>query len=157
YVRAGTWTEPVTHAEERRRIREAATEKVRAALHRGRGRVAFATRWLAFSIVCAALRRLVALRDECRHVTTMMGAHLRRVALEIDRRAVRDGTLAAHGDVFFLTWGELPRILSERGFDWRRVSRGRRRERERNEQVEAPDLLAGDSARPAALELSDAA
>jgi len=43
------------------------------------------------------------MRDECRHVTTLLIAHLRTVTLEIGRRASDDGLLARADDVFFLT------------------------------------------------------
>ncbi|HUM16349.1 MAG TPA: PEP/pyruvate-binding domain-containing protein [Candidatus Nitrosotalea sp.] len=143
YVRAGAGQDAARHVAERRRVREAATDEVRQALRRGRGRLAFAVRWTAFSIVRDALQRLLALRDECRHVTTMLVAHLRRVALEIGRRATRNGLLASREDVFFLSWEELPRVLAERDHNWRAIVAGRRRERERNRTLEAPDLLGG--------------
>jgi phosphohistidine swiveling domain-containing protein len=147
YVRAGAAPDAERHAAERRRIRDAATEEVHRALRPGRGRLAFALRWTVFSIVRDALQRLLALRDECRHVTTMMVAHLRGVALEIGRRAARDGLLTSREDVFFLTWEELPGVLAERKRDWRATVLARRRERERNRGVEAPDLLGAGVAR----------
>jgi pyruvate,water dikinase len=143
YVRSGTPEDPVHHVAERRRVREAARARARRALRRGRGRLGFAARWLAFVIVCDALQRLLALRDECRHVTTMLVAHLRRVALEIGERATRAGVLAAPDDAFFITWEELPRVLAEPDRHWRDLARERRRERERNAQLEGPDLLGG--------------
>jgi phosphohistidine swiveling domain-containing protein len=146
YVRSGTREDPVRHVAERRRIREAARARVRRDLRRGRGRLGFATRWLAFVIVCDALQRLLALRDECRHVTTMLVAHLRRLTLEIGERATRAGLLGTREDAFFVTWEELPRVLAEPDRDWRGLARQRRRERERNAGLEAPDLLAGDTA-----------
>jgi rifampicin phosphotransferase len=141
YVRAGAGDNAARHVAERRHIRDAATDEVRQALRSGRGRLAFALRWTAFSIVREALQRLLALRDVCRHVTTMLVAHLRRVALEIGRRAASEGSLVNREDVFFLSWEELPLVLTERGRDWRAIVLGRRRERERNQMLEAPDLL----------------
>ena len=146
YVRAGTPQDPVRHVAERRRVREAARARVRRELRRGRGRLHFLTRWLAFVIVCDALQRLLALRDECRHITTMLVAHLRRLTLEIGRRATRHDRLAGRDDAFFVTWEELPRVLAEPDRDWRGLVLQRRHERERNARLEAPDLLAGDHA-----------
>jgi len=145
YVRAGT-ADPAQHAAERHAVRQAATDEVRRALREGRGWLAFWVRWIVFSIMCGALRRLLALRDECRHVTTLLVAHLRRVTLEMGRRAARDGALASPEDAFFVTWDELPRLLIERRYDWRRLVLGRRRERERHERLAAPDLLGSDAA-----------
>jgi pyruvate,water dikinase len=145
YVRAGTSEDPVRHVAERRRVREAARARVRRELRRGRGRLGFATRWLAFVIVCDALQRLLALRDECRHVTTMLVAHLRRLTLEIGDRATRANLLATRDDAFFVTWEELPRVLAEPERDWRGLALQRRRERARNAGLEGPDLLAGDT------------
>jgi pyruvate,water dikinase len=143
YMRDGT-EDPADHAAERLAVRRVATDEVRRALREGRGWLAFRLRWSVFSIMCDALQRLVGLRDECRHVTTMLVAHLRRIVLEIGRRAARDGVLASPEDAFFVTWEELPRILLERQHDWRGVALGRRRERERQKGVAAPDLLASD-------------
>jgi rifampicin phosphotransferase len=142
YVRAGQWPEPARHAAERRRVRLAATDEVRRALGSRYGWFGCAWRRSVFAIVCGALQRLLALRDECRHVTTMMVAHLRRVALEIGRRAARDGVLSTAQDVFFLTFDELPRVLTTPGSGWRAITHGRREERERHRELEAPDLLA---------------
>ncbi|HTO13648.1 MAG TPA: PEP-utilizing enzyme, partial [Candidatus Binatia bacterium] len=144
HVRAGAGQTAAHHAAERRRVRRAAMAEVRQALHHGRGRLTFALRWAVFSLVCRALQRLLALRDECRHVTTMLVAHLRRVALEIGRRASRAGTLADPTDVFFLTWEEMPRVLGEPGEGWGARAAERRRQRERDAQVAGPDLVTGD-------------
>jgi pyruvate,water dikinase len=146
HVRAGRIEDPARHAAERRRVRQAARADVRRALRGGRGRLAFAVRWTVFSIVCDALQRLLALRDECRHVTTMLVAHLRRVALEIGRRAAREGALASPDDVFFLTWDELPRVRREPDRDWRGLALRRRTERDRQARLAAPDLLGGSPA-----------
>jgi phosphohistidine swiveling domain-containing protein len=77
-------------------------------------------------------------------VTTLLVTHLRHVALEIGRRATRDGRLAAPDDVFFVSWDELPAVLGDPQRDWRAVVAERRRERARYETVKAPDLLRGD-------------
>jgi phosphohistidine swiveling domain-containing protein len=142
YVKADAIEDPIRHAAERTRIRQAAMDVVRVALRQGQGRLAFTVRWAAFSIMRGALQRLLALRDECRHVMTMMVAHLRQISLEIGRRATSQGLLASADDVFFLHWEELPRILVDRQPDWRDITRRRRSEREQNAQYEAPDLLA---------------
>ena len=144
YVRSGGWTEPVRHAAERRFVREAAMGEVRAALAGRSGPLAFAARWAVFSVVCTALQQLLALRDECRHVTTMLVAHLRRLALEIGARATQGGRLGRPDDVFFLTWDELPHVLIGDGSPWERVVRARREEYERNGSLAAPDLLVGE-------------
>ena len=91
----------------------------------------------------AALQRLLSLRDENRDVTTLLSAHLRRVALEIGKRAVHRNALATQEDIFMLTWNELPLILSDvkAPSDWRRVVQARLHERERDAGCEAPDLL----------------
>lgn len=146
YVRSGRPDDPVRHVAERRRVREAARARVRRTLRQGGGRLGFAVRWGAFVIVCNALQRLLALRDECRHVTTMLVAHLRRVTLEIGERATRAGVLSERDDAFFVAWEELPRVLGEPGRDWRGLARERRRERERNARLEGPDLLGGEPA-----------
>jgi pyruvate,water dikinase len=91
----------------------------------------------------AALQRLLALRDENRDVTTLLSAHLRRVALEIGKRAAARQALATPEDIFMLTWTELPMILEDvkASEDWRRVVEARRQERERDAGCDAPDLL----------------
>ena len=141
YVRAGGTETPAHHAAERTDVRRGAMAEIRRTLRRGRGRVAFAVQWSAFSIVCGAVRRLLALRDECRHVTTMLVAHLRRVALEMGRRASRAGTLADPADIFFLTWDEMPRVLLDRDEDWGAVTAQRRRQRARDAEVVALDMV----------------
>ncbi|HEU5196979.1 MAG TPA: PEP/pyruvate-binding domain-containing protein, partial [Methylomirabilota bacterium] len=118
HVRAGGTETAARHAAERRRVRREAMAEVKQALRRGRGWIAFALQWTVFSVVCSALQRLLALRDECRHVTTMLVGHLRKLALEIGRRGARAGTLAAPADVFFTAWDELPRVLTEPGRGW---------------------------------------
>jgi pyruvate,water dikinase len=143
HVRARTHEDPARHAAERQLVRRAAREEARRELRRGRGRLAFGVRWLAFSIVCRALQRLLALRDECRHVTTLLVAHLRRLTLELGRRAALDGRLASDADVFFLTWDELPRLLQERAPDWRGLALARRAERDAHARLPAPVLLGG--------------
>jgi pyruvate,water dikinase len=144
HVRAGVPETAAHHAAERRRVRRAAMDEVKQALRRGRGPIAFALQWTVFSIVCSALQRLLALRDECRHVTTMLVGHLRRLALEIGRRGTRAGTLAEPTDVFFTTWEEMPRVLTEPGGGWGARAAERRRERERHAALEAPDLVSSD-------------
>jgi rifampicin phosphotransferase len=144
YIRAGGEPDPARHAADRRRARHEATSEVRQALRRGSSRLGFAARWAAFSIVCRALQQLLGMRDECRHVTTLLIAHLRTVTLEIGRRGSDDGLLARADDVFFLHWDELPRLLVDRGDGWRRIVADRRREHEHNAQREAPDLMRGD-------------
>jgi len=147
HARAGAQVvDPVAHLAERHRIRGTAMADVRGALRTGRGRFAFAARWCVFHSVCEALQQLLALRDECRHVMTFMVAHLRRLALEIGRRATRQGRLATPDDVFFLTLDELPRVLIDRGVDWRGVTRDRRVERSRHQSHTVPDLLHDDRA-----------
>jgi pyruvate,water dikinase len=141
YVHAGVWLEPSRHAAERRRAQDAAADEARRTLRRGHGWLGFTGRRISFAIVCRALQRLLTLRDECHHVTTMLVAHLRRMALEIGRRAVRDGVLSAADDVFFLTWEELPRVLTTPDLDWCAVTQARRRERDGYAELEVPDLL----------------
>src|SRR5262249_5184203 len=119
YVRAGPPADPARHALGRRRVRREATAEIRRALAQARGRLAFAWRWVVVAIVCRALQRLLALRDQCRHVTTALVAHLRRVALEIGRHAAQAGLLSRVDDVFFLTFDELSRVLTEPDRDWR--------------------------------------
>jgi pyruvate,water dikinase len=132
------------HEADRRRIREAAQHEARLSLRAGRPSITFAAQWMVLSVVCAALQRLVAQRDENRHVTTLLVAHLRQIALEIGRRAARDGRLAASDDVFFVLWDELPTLLAHPDRDWRAVIAGRRREHARHATMAAPDLLRGD-------------
>ncbi|HEU5195930.1 MAG TPA: PEP-utilizing enzyme, partial [Methylomirabilota bacterium] len=52
--------------------------------------------------------------------------------------------LAAPADVFFTAWDELPRVLTEPGLGWGERATERRRERERNAELEAPDLVSSD-------------
>jgi phosphohistidine swiveling domain-containing protein len=104
----------------------------------------FALQWGLLSIVCTALQRLLAQRDENRHVTTLLVAHLRHLALEIGQRAMREGRLAAAADIFFVSWDELPAVLADRDRDWRSVVSERRDERLGDALVAAPDLLRGD-------------
>ena len=143
YLRMPELESSEQHETARRRIRNAARHETRLALRAGRPWRSFAPRWMVLSIVCGALQRLVGQRDENRHVTTMLVAHLRRLALELGRRATRDGRLAAADDVFFVEWDELPTLLVDRDRDWRSVIAERRRERARLASVPAPDLLCG--------------
>jgi pyruvate,water dikinase len=144
HVRAGATTSAARHAEERRRVRLAAIDEVRRALRDGRSTLRFVAQWSLFSFLCGALQRLVALRDECRHVTTMMVAHLRRVALEIGRRATSDGILADPSDVFFITWEELPRVLVEPDHPWGALAAERRRQRDADARIEAANIVTDD-------------
>jgi len=144
HVRAGATQDAARHAAERSRVRHVAMADVRCVLHEGRGSLAFVAQWTLFRIMCSALHRLLALRDECRHVMTMMVAHLRRVALEIGRRARRDNVLADPTDVFFLTFDEMPRVLVERDGAWRLLAAERRRQRESDAQLQAPDIVSDD-------------
>ncbi|HEY3097436.1 MAG TPA: PEP/pyruvate-binding domain-containing protein [Methylomirabilota bacterium] len=134
YLRAKTLENPHQHVARREQIQRAARQEVRDAL---RG-----ARWLLFSIVCSALQRLLAQRDENRHVTTLLVSHLRRVVLEIGGRATQAGVLDARDDIFFVLWEELPSVLRAEA-DWRSLVRHRRREREHNREVAAPDLVRG--------------
>jgi rifampicin phosphotransferase len=143
YLRAPALEDPARHEAYRRRLREAAERQVRLALRDGP--------WLTFvfqstilSVVGGALQRLVAQRDENRHVTTLLVAHLRRIAQEMGHRAARAGHLATADDVFFVRWDELPGLLAAPGRNWRALIAERRRERAGNETVVAPDLLRGD-------------
>ena len=144
YLRSTSVENPDRHEAERKRIRRAARDEVRLALRAGRSWSTFAQQWGLVSIVCAALQRLLAQRDENRHVTTLLVAHLRRLALEIGRRAVRDGRLAAADDIFFVLWDELPAVLADGDRDWRSIVSERRQARGRDALIEAPDLLRGD-------------
>ena len=144
YLRLPALESPDRHEADRQRIREAANAEARLSLRAGRPALTFAMQWSVLSVVCAALRRLLADRDESRHVTTLLVAHLRRVALEIGSRAARAGRLAAAEDIFFVSWDELPNVLAERDRDWRSVVAERRQERARDALVPAPDLLRGD-------------
>src|SRR4029450_12360295 len=60
------------------------------------------------------------------------------------RRGAARGRLAAPPDVFFTAWDELPRVLTEPGLGWGERATERRRERERNAELEAPDLVSSD-------------
>ena len=144
HVRAGGAETAARHATERRRVRREAMAEVRQALRGGRSRIVFGLQWAVFSVVCSALQRLLALRDECRHVTTMLVGHLRKLALEIGRRGARAGTLAEASDVFFTAWDDLPRVLTEPSGGWGARAAERRRERERNAGLPAPDLVSSD-------------
>ena len=131
-------------------MRSAATAEVRGSLRRGRGPLGFAVRWSLFTIMCRALQRLLALRDECRHVTTLLVTHLRHVVLEIGRRAAAEGRLTTTEDAFFLLWDELPAVLTDRRTDWRAVTGRRRAERERHQRCAAPNLLGAAAGEPGA-------
>jgi phosphohistidine swiveling domain-containing protein len=93
--------------------------------------------------MCQALQRLLALRDECRHVTTLLVTHLRSVVLELGRRAAAQGALGSADDAFFLLWEELPVVLTDRRCDWRSLTLRRRAARERHARSAAPNLLGG--------------
>jgi pyruvate,water dikinase len=134
YLGAETLENPRQHVARRQQIQRAARQEVRDALH--------GVRWLLFSTVCSALQQLLAQRDENRHVTTLLVSHLRRVVLEIGHRATRAGVLDAPDDIFFVLWEELPSVLRAET-DWRRLVHIRRREREHNREVAAPDLVRG--------------
>jgi phosphohistidine swiveling domain-containing protein len=132
YVRSDMLESPDQQAIRRRSIQHAAKAEVRSALG--------VTRWLVFSMVCSALQRLLGQRDENRHVTTLLVAHLRRIVLEIGRRAEQAALLGRRDDIFFVHWHELPRVL-EGDRDWREIVRDRREEHDRNRSVRAMDLL----------------
>jgi len=103
--------------------------RLRRALHQARvARVRGAVD--AVFVSCAARPPLIALRDECRHVTTMM---LPSAARGAGNRTTREPRWRAGGshDVFFLTCDEMPRVLIERDGPWRLQAADRRRERER--------------------------
>jgi rifampicin phosphotransferase len=144
YLRVPALESPDRHEADRRRIRQVAKREAHLSLRADRPWSTFAVQWMVLSVVCTALQRLLADRDENRHVTTLLVAHLRRVALEIGHRAARDGRLAVPDDVFFVLWDELPTLLADRDRDWRPVVAERRREQARYETVTAPDLLQGD-------------
>ncbi len=150
YLRTAAREDPARHAEARRRVRETAAVEIRQALRRRSGAFGFRIRWWLFSTVCDALQRLCALRDECRHVTTMLVTHLRRVTLEIGRRATRAGVLDAPDDMFFLELDEIRRVLIDGNGGWRTVARARRQERDLHAGLDAPDVVVGsDVERPA--------
>jgi len=155
HIRAGGQPDPAQHAADRRRARASATAEVRRLLRIGTSRLGFAGRWAAFSSVRHALQRLLAMRDECRHVTTLLLAHLRRVTLEIGERARHQGLLADREDVFFLEWDELPRILIDKHADWRELVADRRRQHARNAQRVVPDLVRGDGTAEARTAAAD--
>jgi pyruvate,water dikinase len=140
YVRAERLENAERHAIRRHAIQDSAKTDVRAALG--------AVQWLLFSTVCAALQRLLGLRDENRHVTTLLVAHLRRIVLEIGRRAADAGLLESRDDVFFVLWAELPHVL-QGGRSWRQLVHDRRRQYQRHLGMVAPDLLLGVDTQPA--------
>jgi pyruvate,water dikinase len=144
HVRAGATVSGAAHGEERRQVRLAAMAAVREGLRGDKGPFTGWMRLRVFSLVCRTLQRLIALRDECRHVTTMHVAHLRRVTLEFGRRAVAAGIVDHQDDVFFLDWDELPRIIFEPHGDWRPIVAERRRRREADAQLEAPNIVGGE-------------
>src|SRR6185295_7367961 len=94
YVQARSMEDPERHAAKRQRLRQQAEQEVCQALAQGRSRIMFILCWRAFSVMYTALQRLLALRDENRDVTTLLSAHLRRVALEIGKRGVHRNALA---------------------------------------------------------------
>jgi pyruvate,water dikinase len=146
YAQADTLEDPKRHAASRAVIRRGAQQQVRQALRQGRRWTSFVLCWTGFSTVCAALQKLIALRDENRHVMTLMVTHLRRAAREVGRRAARAGLLASADDVFLLRFEELPRILVEPRRDWRRLVAERAREREHDATLPAPDVRRGGTA-----------
>jgi rifampicin phosphotransferase len=87
---------------------------------------------------------LLGLRDECRDMTTMMVAHLRLLVLEVGERARRAGSLRDRTDVFFLTWDEVPRLLTERNRTWGTLAANRRQQHARDARVDAPDIVTDD-------------
>jgi rifampicin phosphotransferase len=134
YARAEGLESAEAHAIRRHAIQRAARADVRAALG--------GPRRLLFSIVCSALQRLLGQRDENRDVTTLLVAHLRRIVLEIGRRAAAAGVLEKRDDIFFVLWHQLPQVL-DGDRNWRQVIRDRRREHDRHLGMPAPDLLHG--------------
>jgi rifampicin phosphotransferase len=146
HVRTGATEDAVRRAAERAQVRRAAMAVIRRMLRQRYGRLGCVARWTALRIVCNALQRLLALRDECRHVTTMMVSHLRRLVLEVGERARQSGSLRDRTDVFFLTCDEVPRLLTERGRAWGTLAANRRQQRERDAQVDAPDIVTDDGA-----------
>jgi phosphohistidine swiveling domain-containing protein len=144
HVRAGARQDAARRAADRAHVRSTAMVVIRRMLRQRYGGLGFVARWTAFRVVCNALQHALAVRDECRHVTTMMVAHLRHLVLEVGERARRAGSLRDRTDVFFLTWDEVPRLLTERDRAWGTLAANRRHQRERDAQVNAPDIVVDD-------------
>ncbi|WP_447973864.1 PEP/pyruvate-binding domain-containing protein [Nitrospira sp. Kam-Ns4a] len=145
YVQTQTLEEVESHVQIRRHVRRRAVEEVRQALFPG-WREGVPLRWWIFRAIYGGLCRLLALRDEVRHVTTLLVVELRRVALEIGRRAVQRQILTAPQEIFLVTWEELPTILlgQRSAMEWARLLESRRHEREQEAALEVPDLLEGE-------------
>jgi hypothetical protein len=144
HVRTGAPRGVGSHAAERARVRRAAMVEIRHMVRQRYGRLGFVARWAALRIASNALEHLLVLHDECRHVTTMMVAHLRRLMLAVGERARWAGSLRDRTDVFFLTWDEVPRLLTERDRAWGTLAANRRQQHERDAQVDAPDIVTED-------------
>jgi pyruvate,water dikinase len=65
-------------------------------------------------LVLSWTQRSVALRERARLKQALLYSRCRRIALAIGGELVRDGRLTSPDDVFFLTVGELERLVSER-------------------------------------------
>lgn len=73
-------------------------------------------------------------------IDRMCSDRLRRFALRVGRRLVRDGILDSATDIEFLTRAELPRVLTE-GLDPRPLVTARRREHTRRQGLRPPAVV----------------
>ena len=71
-------------------------------------------------------RRYVAFREDSHYFLFMPSAVIRRLALELGRRLLRDGRVEKPEDIFFLHFDEIRTLLSDRALDVRAMVRRRR-------------------------------
>lgn len=105
---------PGERLEQQRVQREAATARLLGAARRQTlvGALPWPSLAPVLRCVLSATQASIGLRERARFKQALLYSRLRRVALEIGCRLTSAGSLAAPGDVFFLTLGELDHLLS---------------------------------------------
>ena len=94
-----------------------------------------------FETLLAAAREIGPLTEGHNYwIDRMCSDRLRRLALRVGRRLVREGTLDVADDIMFLTRREVPQIL-DGSLDARSIVADRRREHVRRESLEPPRVV----------------
>jgi len=99
--------------------------------------------WWFFSWCHRRLARYLALREANRHAFMHFSMASRRLLLLMGQHFTGSLRFASPDDIFFLTSDEIRELVRDGGRDWKAVAAARRAERERNAQMEAPDMIVG--------------
>jgi pyruvate,water dikinase len=98
-------------------------------------------RWAMFSWWYRRLCRFFALREANRHHLMYYSAAARNLLLRLGELLIAQGVCETPEDVFFLTIEDRAKLLSGDERNWRALIHERRRERERNAELEVPDTI----------------